>query len=107
MSNIRYIEETVNQSWGLGVSRIKCPGKKLQIIKCHVCLDFRNSTSLIIVCQETISQSEWSRYVSQDIIAKYNKYNQPYRPFSRYCSTCEHAVAPCQSPRSQGISRER
>ncbi|GAN01941.1 conserved hypothetical protein [Mucor ambiguus] len=79
----RYIEETVNQSWGLGVSRIKCP-----------------------VCQETISQSEWSRYVSQDIIAKYNKYNQPYRPFSRYCSTCEHPVAPCQSPRSQGVSRE-
>ncbi|KAL9554705.1 hypothetical protein MBANPS3_002699 [Mucor bainieri] len=79
----RYIEETVNQSWGLGVSRIKCP-----------------------VCQETISQSEWSRYVSQDIIAKYNKYNQPYRPFSRHCSTCEHPVAPCQSPRAQGISRE-
>ncbi|KAI8646279.1 hypothetical protein BD408DRAFT_410498 [Parasitella parasitica] len=79
----RYIEETVNQSWGLGVSRIKCP-----------------------VCQETISQAEWSRYVSQDIVAKYNKYNQPYRPFSRYCSTCEHPVAPCTSPRFQGVSRE-
>ncbi|KAI7895908.1 uncharacterized protein EV154DRAFT_477002 [Mucor mucedo] len=78
----RYIEETVNQSWGLGVTRIKCP-----------------------VCQETISQSEWSKYVSPDIIEKYNKYNQPYRAFSRYCLTCEHAVSPCQS-RSQGQSRE-
>ncbi|KAG2228801.1 hypothetical protein INT48_005383 [Thamnidium elegans] len=79
----RYILETVNQSWGLGVTRIKCP-----------------------VCQETIAQSEWSKYVSQDIIEKYNVYNQPYRPFSRYCSTCEHPVAPCQSPKSQGLSRE-
>lgn len=79
----RYIQETVNQSWGLGVTRIKCP-----------------------VCSETIPQSEWSRYVSPDIVEKYNKYNQPYRPFSRYCPTCEHSVAPCQSPKSHGLSRE-
>ncbi|KAI7899687.1 uncharacterized protein BX663DRAFT_520030 [Cokeromyces recurvatus] len=80
----RYIEETVNQSWGLGVTRIKCP-----------------------VCQEVISQNEWSRYVSSDIIEKYNKYNQPYRPFSRYCNTCQAPVAPCQSPRkSASLSRE-
>ncbi|KAI8380816.1 hypothetical protein BD560DRAFT_387193 [Blakeslea trispora] len=79
----RYLEETVNQSWGLGVARIKCP-----------------------VCQEIIHQSEWSRYVSPRIIEKYNRYNQPYRPFSRHCPTCQTPVAPCQSPRSQGISRE-
>ncbi|KAI8379813.1 hypothetical protein EDC96DRAFT_491805 [Choanephora cucurbitarum] len=79
----RYIEEIVNQSWGLGVARIKCP-----------------------VCQETIHQSEWSRYVSPTIIEKYNRYNQPYRPFSRHCPTCQHPVAPCQSPRSQAMSRE-
>lgn len=24
---VKYIEETVKQSWGLGVTRIKCPGK--------------------------------------------------------------------------------
>ncbi|CAO3636950.1 unnamed protein product [Mucor hiemalis] len=76
-------QETVNQSWGLGVTRIKCP-----------------------VCSEIIPQSEWSRYVSPDIVEKYNKYNQPYRPFSRYCPTCEHSVAPCQSPKSHGLSRE-
>lgn len=60
-----------------------------------------------VVCSETIPQSEWSRYVSPDIVEKYNKYNQPYRPFSRYCPTCEHSVAPCQSPKSHGLSRER
>ncbi|KAI9467973.1 MAG: hypothetical protein EXX96DRAFT_585563 [Benjaminiella poitrasii] len=74
----KYIEVTVNQSWGLGVTHIKCP-----------------------VCQEAISQNEWSRYVSLDIIEKYNKYNQPYRPFSRHCNTCQQPVAPCQSPRAQ------
>ncbi|KAI8891131.1 hypothetical protein K501DRAFT_166383 [Backusella circina FSU 941] len=79
----RYIEVTVNQSWGLGVSRIKCP-----------------------VCQETISQSEWSRYVSPEIVDKYNRFNHPYRPFSRHCHGCESPIAPCQSPRAQGISRE-
>ncbi|RCI01904.1 E3 ubiquitin-protein ligase arih2 [Rhizopus stolonifer] len=79
----RYIEEIVNQSWGLGVTRIKCP-----------------------VCQEVIHQSEWSRYVSPHIVEKYNRYNQPYRPFSRHCLTCQDPVAPCQSPRSQGLSRE-
>ncbi|KAG1179236.1 hypothetical protein G6F70_004968 [Rhizopus microsporus] len=79
----RYIEETVNQSWGLGVTRIKCP-----------------------VCQEIINQAEWSRYVSPEIVAKYNKFNQPYRPYSRYCITCQHSISPCQSPNAQGISRE-
>ncbi|KAG1056063.1 hypothetical protein G6F43_002016 [Rhizopus delemar] len=79
----RYIEETVNQSWGLGVTRIKCP-----------------------VCQEIISQGEWCRYVSSEIVAKYNKFNQPYRPYSRYCLGCQHSVAPCQSPLAQELSRE-
>ncbi|CAO3697451.1 unnamed protein product [Rhizopus stolonifer] len=79
----RYIEETVHQSWGLGVTRIKCP-----------------------VCQEGISQGEWGRYVSAETIAKYNKYNQPYRPYSRYCNSCQHLVSPCPSPQSQQISRE-
>ncbi|KAI8983050.1 hypothetical protein BDB01DRAFT_792210 [Pilobolus umbonatus] len=80
----KYIEVTVSQSWGLGVTGIKCP-----------------------VCQETITQAEWSQYVSPDMVEKYNKYNQPYRSFSRYCLSCEHPVAPCQSPRIQNISRER
>lgn len=60
----------------------------------------------LVVCSETINQKEWSKYVSPEIIAKYNKYNQPYRPFSRYCLTCDHPVAPCQSPKSQSLSRE-
>ncbi|CAO3645195.1 unnamed protein product [Cunninghamella echinulata] len=79
-----YIEETVKASWGLGVTRIKCP-----------------------VCQDVISQSEWSRYVSKEIVEKYNQFNQPYRPFSRYCLDCESQLIPCQSPKEQGISRER
>ncbi|SAM01082.1 hypothetical protein [Absidia glauca] len=80
----RYTEETVQQSWGLGVTRIKCP-----------------------VCQEVIPQAEWSRYVSKQVVDKYNEFNQPYRPFVRHCSGCESQVIPCQSPRQQGISRER
>ncbi|CAO3586628.1 unnamed protein product [Absidia cylindrospora] len=81
---VRYTEETVQASWGLGVTRIKCP-----------------------VCQETIPQSEWSRYVSKQVVDKYNEFNQPYRPFVRHCSACENQVVPCQSPRQQGTSRER
>ncbi|KAI7850675.1 hypothetical protein BDC45DRAFT_546516 [Circinella umbellata] len=81
----RYIEEIVHASWGLGVTRIKCP-----------------------VCQESIKQSEWSRYVPSSMVELYEKYNQPYRPFSRYCSSCRvNQVAPCQSPRSQGLSRQK
>ncbi|KAI8343371.1 hypothetical protein BC941DRAFT_411167 [Chlamydoabsidia padenii] len=80
----RYTEETVQASWGLGVTRIKCP-----------------------VCQEVIPQTEWSRYVSKQVVDKYNEFNQPYRPFVRHCSGCENQVIPCQSPRQQGISRER
>lgn len=109
MYKYRYIQETVNQSWGLGVTRIKCPGIKKKNINNE---NFFSSLFMLLlffflVCQETIAQSEWSKYVSQDIIEKYNVYNQPYRPFSRYCSTCEHPVAPCQSPKTQGLSRER
>ena len=61
----------------------------------------------ILVCQEIISQGEWCRYVSSEIVAKYNKFNQPYRPYSRYCLSCQHSVAPCQSPLAQELSRER
>ncbi|KAI9269790.1 hypothetical protein BY458DRAFT_183914 [Sporodiniella umbellata] len=78
----RYVEETIDQSWGLGVSRIKCP-----------------------VCAEDIAQREWSRYVSGLTVAKYNRYNQPYRPYTRHCP-CGHTVAPCPSPQSEQISRE-
>ena len=61
-----------------------------------------------LVCQEPIKQSEWSRYVPSSMVEQYEKYNQPYRPFSRYCSSCRvNQVAPCQSPRSQGLSRQK
>ncbi|KAI9020737.1 hypothetical protein CLU79DRAFT_703889 [Phycomyces nitens] len=79
----RYVEEIVNTSWGLGVTRIKCP-----------------------VCRETISKSEWSRYVSADIVERYDRYNQPYRSFSRHCLECETAIIPCQGPRLEKISHE-
>ncbi|KAI8070447.1 hypothetical protein BC940DRAFT_296103 [Gongronella butleri] len=79
----RYIEETVQQSWGLGISRIKCP-----------------------VCQDVIPQSEWSRYVSKEVVNKYNEFNQPYRPFTRCCAACDNNIVPCTSPRQQGVSRE-
>ncbi|OAD72833.1 hypothetical protein PHYBLDRAFT_65243 [Phycomyces blakesleeanus NRRL 1555(-)] len=80
----RYVEEIVNTSWGLGVTRIRCP-----------------------VCKETIAQSEWSRYVSSDIVERYDRYNQPYRAFSRHCLDCETVITPCHGPRSERISHER
>ncbi|ORY95746.1 hypothetical protein BCR43DRAFT_441722 [Syncephalastrum racemosum] len=77
------ISTVVHQSWGLGVTRIQCP-----------------------VCHDTIRQSEWSKYVSPATVEKYEQYNQPYRPFSRFCAQCRAQVSPCQSPRTQGESRQ-
>ncbi|CAG8580728.1 5481_t:CDS:2 [Paraglomus brasilianum] len=64
-----YVKEVVQNSWGLSVTKIKCP-----------------------VCQDVISQSEWSRYVDQSIIDLYNTYNKPYRSFSRCCGECGEEV---------------
>ncbi|KAG0018131.1 E3 ubiquitin-protein ligase arih2 [Entomortierella chlamydospora] len=65
----RYVKEVVSNSWGLNVTKIKCP-----------------------VCQDTIAQSEWTKYVDQLTLAQYNQYNQPYRSFSRFCNGCEHEL---------------
>ncbi|KAF9431859.1 hypothetical protein BGZ76_011611 [Entomortierella beljakovae] len=63
----RYVKEVVSNSWGLNVTKIKCP-----------------------VCQDTIAQSEWIKYVDQATLVQYNQYNQPYRSFSRFCNECDH-----------------
>ncbi|KAI8062689.1 hypothetical protein BC940DRAFT_261377 [Gongronella butleri] len=68
----RYVTEVVKSSWGLSVTKVKCP-----------------------VCQELIPQAEWSQYVSKAVVDQYNKYNQPYRAFSRCCPACEHEAIPC------------
>ncbi|CDH58653.1 hypothetical protein RO3G_03195 [Lichtheimia corymbifera JMRC:FSU:9682] len=80
----RYVEEVVQGSWGLDVTRIKCP-----------------------VCLDPIRQSEWSRYVSASLVERYEQFNQPFRPFSRHCPSCRSPVIPCQSPRTKGITRQR
>ncbi|KAF9357695.1 hypothetical protein BGX26_003273 [Mortierella sp. AD094] len=73
----RYVKEVVSNSWGLNVTKIKCP-----------------------VCQDTIAQSEWTKYVDQSTLAQYNQYNQPYRSFSRFCNECEHELVISQVNRS-------
>ncbi|KAG0257090.1 E3 ubiquitin-protein ligase arih2 [Mortierella polycephala] len=61
----RYVKEVVSNSWGLNITKIKCP-----------------------VCQDTIPISEWTRYVDQATLTQYHQYNQPYRSFSRFCNEC-------------------
>lgn len=68
----RYVSEVVKSSWGLCVTKIRCP-----------------------VCRVYIPQSEWTKFVSSSIVELYNKFNRPYRSFSRSCPHCEKEVIPC------------
>ncbi|KAI9304258.1 hypothetical protein BJ944DRAFT_88434 [Cunninghamella echinulata] len=68
----RYITEVVMSSWGIGVTKVKCP-----------------------VCQEHIPQSEWSQYVPELIVNHYDRFNQPFRSFTRCCPYCEKEAKPC------------
>ncbi|CAO3666468.1 unnamed protein product [Rhizopus microsporus] len=68
----RYVSEVVKSSWGLCVTKIRCP-----------------------VCRLHIPQSEWTRYVPKSIIDLYDKFNKPYRSYSRCCPQCETEVTPC------------
>ncbi|KAI9284228.1 hypothetical protein BC943DRAFT_326630 [Umbelopsis sp. AD052] len=79
----RYIEESVNSSWGLSVKKIHCP-----------------------VCQECIPQSEWAKFVSPALVEKYNAFNQPYRPFSRFCQDCDNELVACRHENSNRMCRE-
>ncbi|CDH51274.1 expressed protein [Lichtheimia corymbifera JMRC:FSU:9682] len=69
----RYVTNVVTSSWGLSVTKIRCP-----------------------VCQDHIPQSEWSKFVPKSVVDQYNRFNQPYRSFSRCCPGCETEVMPCQ-----------
>ncbi|CAO3612181.1 unnamed protein product [Cunninghamella blakesleeana] len=69
----KYITEVVmSSSWGIGVTKVKCP-----------------------VCQESIPQHEWSKYVPSIIVDHYNRFNQPFRSFTRSCPNCENEIKPC------------
>lgn len=72
MCNKRYVSEVVNSSWGLSVTKIRCP-----------------------VCRVFIPQSEWTKFVPKSVVDLYNKFNRPYRSFSRCCPHCETEVTPC------------
>ncbi|KAJ9051902.1 hypothetical protein DSO57_1039416 [Entomophthora muscae] len=65
----RYVKEVVNNSWGLNVTKIKCP-----------------------VCQDPLPILEWSKHVDPEIVALYNTYNQPYRSVTRCCGNCGEVV---------------
>ncbi|KAI8098578.1 uncharacterized protein BX664DRAFT_319063 [Halteromyces radiatus] len=80
----RYVTEVVTSSWGLSVKKIKCP-----------------------VCQIHIPQSEWSKYVPDQIVELYNKFNRPFRSFTRCCPRCETEVAACEYPKTKSIFHHR
>ncbi|ORX99710.1 hypothetical protein K493DRAFT_257031 [Basidiobolus meristosporus CBS 931.73] len=81
----RYVKEVVNNSWGLSITKIKCP-----------------------VCQDVLSQSEWSKYVDSETVELYNTYNRPYRAFTRFCPECEHEVRGAKmEPISYKADREK
>ncbi|KAJ3373802.1 Ankyrin repeat and IBR domain-containing protein 1 [Allomyces arbusculus] len=78
----RYIEEVVNNSWGIGVSPIKCP-----------------------VCLDHLARADWTRFVPQRLIDLYDKYNAPHRSVVRTCGECGIDVplireTPLSHPRS-------
>ncbi|KAK3809547.1 MAG: hypothetical protein J3Q66DRAFT_287953 [Benniella sp.] len=80
----RYVKEVVSNSWGLDVTKIKCP-----------------------VCQDAISVSEWTKYVDPSTLAQYHQYNQPYRSFSRFCNECDHELVQPSSLTSTNTPREQ
>lgn len=49
------------------------------------------------MCRVYIPQSEWTKFVPPTIVELYNKFNRPYRSFSRSCPHCETEVTPCDS----------
>ncbi|CAO3590137.1 unnamed protein product [Absidia cylindrospora] len=59
-------------SWGLGVTILKCP-----------------------VCYERIPKDEWSRLVPKSVVDHYDRFNQPFRSFTRCCPRCEEEIKPC------------
>ncbi|KAI8340378.1 hypothetical protein EDC96DRAFT_611180 [Choanephora cucurbitarum] len=75
----KYIVEVVKSSWGLSVTPIKCP-----------------------VCTELIPKHEWSRYVPRKIIEIYDRFNKPYRSYTRACPNCETDMTPCSLDKSNG-----
>lgn len=62
--------------------------------------------STAAVCQECIPQSEWAKFVSPALVEKYNAFNQPYRPFSRFCQDCDNELVACKHENSNRMCRE-
>ncbi|KAI9591998.1 hypothetical protein BDF19DRAFT_388894 [Syncephalis fuscata] len=80
----RYIAEVVNNSWGLSVTEVKCP-----------------------VCMNEVAQEEWKQYATEEVVSRYDEYNQPYRPFSRHCGDCSEEISAIQPPDTDMDLEER
>ncbi|CAO3625467.1 unnamed protein product [Cunninghamella blakesleeana] len=80
----RYVTEVVHSSWGLSVKKIKCP-----------------------VCSVHIPQSEWSKYVPDSTVELYNKFNRPFRSYTRCCPDCETEVTACEYTKNQTLFHHR
>ncbi|KAI9250041.1 hypothetical protein BY458DRAFT_525040 [Sporodiniella umbellata] len=74
-----YVSETVKSSWGLCVTKIRCP-----------------------VCRLHIPQAEWTRYVPASVVELYERFNAPYQSYAKCCPQCELEAIPCPfEPKNQ------
>ncbi|KAJ1975662.1 hypothetical protein H4R35_003045 [Dimargaris xerosporica] len=78
----RYVDTKVRDSWGIHITRIKCP-----------------------VCSIDLSVTEWSRYVHPDVLARYRQYNQPFRAIMRQCGQCQAEVPAAVVPATKVLSK--
>eukprot|EP01136_Pigoraptor_vietnamica_P042944 Opistho-1_new@17725 len=68
----RYFTEKIRDSWGLTVTKLTCP-----------------------VCYDPLSIDLVKKYIDEETLVLYRKYNDPHRGLSRHCAVCqcEQAVA--------------
>ncbi|KAJ1982200.1 hypothetical protein H4R34_001796 [Dimargaris verticillata] len=78
----RYVDTKVRDSWGIHITRIKCP-----------------------VCSIDLSVTEWSRYVHPDVLARYRQYNRPFRAIMRQCGQCQAEVPAAVVPATKVLSK--
>lgn len=80
----RYVQELIQNSWGLSVQKIKCP-----------------------VCSVHLNIEEWSRHVDPVLVKKFQDQNQPFRPVSRYCHHCEGEVTFAELPLNSQSEKQK
>jgi len=79
----RYVSECVKSSWGMALTKIKCP-----------------------VCSDVLSRYEWAKYVPAETVSTYDRNNQPYKTLTRGCPKCGHEAKAATNFSGSRDSRE-